>query len=78
MIADVPCSGLGVLRKKSDIKYRMSESGQDALVELQREIMQTVAHYVKTGGTLLYSTCTIHRAENEDNVAWFLETESTV
>lgn len=73
VIADVPCSGLGVLRKKSDIKYRMSVEAEEELVRLQREIVQTVAHYVKPGGTLLYSTCTIHRAENEDNVAWFLE-----
>lgn len=73
VIADVPCSGLGVLRKKSDIKYRMSVEAEEELVRLQREIVRTVAHYVKPGGTLLYSTCTIHRAENEDNVAWFLE-----
>ena len=73
VIADVPCSGLGVLRKKSDIKYRMSVEAEEELVRLQREIVQTVAHYVKPGGTLIYSTCTIHRAENEDNVAWFLE-----
>ena len=73
VIADVPCSGLGVLRKKSDIKYRMSEAAEAELVSLQREILQTAARYVKEGGTLLYSTCTIHRAENEENVAWFLK-----
>lgn len=73
VIADLPCSGLGVLRKKTDIKYRMSESAQAELVELQRSILQVVASYVKPGGTLMYSTCTIHRAENEKNVAWFIE-----
>lgn len=72
VIADLPCSGLGVLRKKTDIKYRMSESAEDELVELQRDILNVVASYVKPGGTLMYSTCTIHRAENEENVAWFL------
>lgn len=73
LIADLPCSGLGVLRKKTDIKYRMSEAQQEELVALQRSILDTVASYVKTGGTLIYSTCTIHRAENEENVGWFTE-----
>lgn len=71
VIADLPCSGLGVLRKKTDIKYRMSREQEEELVLLQRRILDTVAAYVKPGGTLLYSTCTIHRAENEGNVAWF-------
>lgn len=71
VIADLPCSGLGVLRKKTDIKYRMSESAETELVELQRNILHVTAAYVKPGGTLMYSTCTIHRAENEENVAWF-------
>jgi 16S rRNA (cytosine967-C5)-methyltransferase len=73
VIADLPCSGLGVLRKKTDIKYRMSAEQEKELVALQRQILGVVCDYVKAGGTLLYSTCTIHRAENEDNVAWFLE-----
>lgn len=72
VIADLPCSGLGVLRKKTDIKYRMNEDAQDKLVELQRSILNVVASYVKPSGTLMYSTCTIHRAENEENVAWFV------
>lgn len=72
LLADLPCSGLGVLRKKTDIKYRMSEAGQSELVALQRSILDTVASYVKQGGTLIYSTCTIHRAENEENVEWFV------
>ncbi len=72
VIADLPCSGLGVLRKKTDIKYRMSASAEAELVKLQRSILQVVASYVKPGGTLMYSTCTIHRAENEENVAWFV------
>lgn len=73
VIADLPCSGLGVLRKKTDIKYRMTEEGEKELVKLQRDILDQVCSYVKAGGTLLYSTCTIDRMENEENVAWFLE-----
>ena len=74
VIADLPCSGLGVLRRKTDIKYRMSREQEGQLASLQRHILDVVEAYVKPGGTLLYSTCTIHRAENEGNVAWFLET----
>lgn len=73
VLADLPCSGLGVLRKKTDIKYRFTREGESALVKLQRDILDTVCTYVKPGGTLVYSTCTINRAENEDNVRWFLE-----
>lgn len=73
VIADLPCSGLGVLGKKTDLKYKMNEEMEKELVKLQREILRTVRSYVKPGGTLIYSTCTICRAENEENAAWFLE-----
>ena len=73
MIADLPCSGLGVLKKKSDIKYRMTEDQIRELVLLQREILNNVVTYVKKGGTLIYSTCTIAKEENEQQVAWILE-----
>lgn len=72
VIADLPCSGLGVLGKKTDLKYKMTEETQADLVALQREILSKVKAYVKPGGTLIYSTCTIHEAENEGNVEWFL------
>lgn len=73
VIADLPCSGLGVLGRKSEIRYRMTKEKEESLVCLQREILTTVCQYVKPGGTLLYSTCTMNRMENEENRAWFLE-----
>ena len=73
VLADVPCSGLGVMGKKRDIKYRVTEEGIRSLPELQKEILTAVQSYVKPGGVILYSTCTINRAENEEMVTWFLE-----
>lgn len=73
VIADLPCSGLGVLGKKPDLKYKMTSETQKDLVRLQRQILGTVGKYVKPGGKLLYSTCTVCRAENEENTAWFVE-----
>lgn len=73
VIADLPCSGLGVMRKKTDIKYKMTPEKMTSLVELQRNMLHTVCNYVKEGGVLLYSTCTIHRRENEGNVSWFIK-----
>ena len=71
--ADLPCSGLGILGKKRDIRYRMNPEQMKALVELQQKIMSVIWQYVKPGGTLMYSTCTIHRAENEQMVQWFTQ-----
>lgn len=73
LLADVPCSGLGVIGRKTDIKYKMTENRQQELVKLQRKILDTVYPYVKVGGTLIYSTCTIGAEENQYNVKWFLD-----
>lgn len=73
VLADVPCSGLGIIRKKPDIRYNVSKEGIEELVKLQRRIITVVEQYVKPGGTLIYSTCTVNKAENIDNVNWFLE-----
>ncbi len=73
VIADLPCSGLGVLGKKPDLRYKMTPEMQEELVKLQRKILSVVNGYVKPGGRLLYSTCTIHRGENEENAAWFAD-----
>ena len=73
VIADLPCSGLGIIRKKSHIKYRMDEKQIHELVQLQRTILQNAVTYVKAGGTLVYSTCTITKEENDQQVDWILE-----
>lgn len=73
VIMDVPCSGLGVMGKKRDIKYHASPEGLNSIVELQKRIVEHSWQYVKPGGTLLYSTCTINPAENEDMVRWIVD-----
>lgn len=70
LIADVPCSGLGVIGKKQDIKYRVTEESMEEIVQLQKEILQNVVSYVKPGGIMMYSTCTMNPAENEEMVKW--------
>lgn len=74
LIADLPCSGLGVLGRKTDLKYKITPEAQESLVKLQRDILSAVNRYVKPGGKLIYSTCTIHRQENEENARWFADT----
>lgn len=71
VIADVPCSGLGVIRKKPDIRYKKMGDLEE-LPELQKKILEQAAKYVVSGGSLLYSTCTILKRENEDVVNGFL------
>lgn len=72
VIADVPCSGLGIIRKKPDIRYKDPEALK-GLPRVQRTILDNCARYVRPGGVLLYSTCTVLRRENEDVVDAFLE-----
>ena len=73
VLCDLPCSGLGVIGRKPDIKYRLKKEDIKALAELQKKILDVAAEYVKPGGSLLYSTCTITKEENEDNRAAFLD-----
>lgn len=73
LIADVACSGLGVMGRKTDIKYKMNPAKIQELAGLQRQILEQASTYVKPGGTLIYSTCTITNEENLDNVKWFTE-----
>ena len=72
VIADVPCSGYGVIGKKPEIKYRATPRKQEEIVILQRSILERAAEYVKSKGLLIYSTCTIAKEENEENMMWFM------
>lgn len=73
LICDLPCSGLGVIGRKSDIRYKMTADKAHELALLQQQMLDNVHSYVKKGGKLIYSTCTIHREENEENVELFLK-----
>ena len=72
VIADVPCSGLGIIRKKPDIRYKNLEETRN-LPTLQRAILENQSRYVRPGGLLLYATCTVLRRENEQVVEAFLK-----
>ena len=72
VLCDVPCSGLGIIRRKPEIKYK-SENELSDLPEIQYSIIDNASKYVRKGGRLVYSTCTLSKAENEDIVAKFLE-----
>ena len=72
VLCDVPCSGLGVLRRKPEIRYK-EDTGADTLPDIQLSILENSAAAVKLGGTLLYSTCTLNKKENNLNAARFLE-----
>lgn len=73
VIADLPCSGLGIIGRKPDIKYRITPEDLKTLADLQRQILSVIQNYVKPGGTLIFSTCTIDKEENEENAQWFLK-----
>ncbi len=70
VIADLPCSGLGIIGRKSDIKYNVSPETLKELSQLQRDILKVVVRYLKPEGILMFSTCTINKEENLDNAAW--------
>lgn len=72
VLIDAPCSGLGVMLSKPDAKYRQTEEGIASLVETQRALLDTCSQYVKPGGSLVYSTCTLLPEENEKQVQRFL------
>lgn len=73
LLLDVPCSGLGIMGKKRDIKYHFNPDELENLYALQREIVEKSLAYVKPGGVILYSTCTINPRENQRMAAWIGE-----
>ncbi len=73
VLCDVPCSGYGVLGRKSDIKYHMKQEDMDTLIPIQYNILKNASSKVKAGGVLVYSTCTLNKKENEKQVARFLK-----
>lgn len=70
LLADLPCSGLGIIGRKPDIKYNVSKDKIAGIVSLQRSILDSVCSYVKHGGYIVYSTCTLNPQENEENVRY--------
>lgn len=73
VLIDVPCSGLGIIRKKPEIKWNKKAKELRELVEIQRNIMENAWNYLQEGGELIYSTCTLNKRENEENIDWFVE-----
>ena len=73
ILCDVPCSGYGVLSRKPDIKLRMLPEDMDTLIPLQYAILKNVCQYVKKGGIIVYSTCTMNKKENEKQIQRFLK-----
>lgn len=73
LLIDAPCSGLGVLNRRADARWRKTPDDINQLVELQKSILDAMSKCLKPGGTLVYSTCTITREENDDVIDWFLD-----
>lgn len=73
VFCDAPCSGLGIMGKKRDIKYRLTPDALKDVQGLQKQILNTVWKYVKKDGILMYSTCTVNKEENEKQVQWIIE-----
>ena len=73
VLLDAPCTGLGVMTSKPDLKYRLKEQNIESIVETQKKLLDVCCRYVKPGGTLVYSTCTLLKDENGDQIAAFLQ-----
>ena len=74
ILLDVPCSGIGIIRKKPEIKWNKTRNDLRDVIPVQRDIMENAWKYLKTGGIMIYSTCTLNKEENEENIDWFLST----
>ncbi|NLK93796.1 MAG: 16S rRNA (cytosine(967)-C(5))-methyltransferase RsmB [Clostridiales bacterium] len=73
ILVDIPCSGLGIIRKKPEIKWTKTRKDLKELVNIQRMIMDNSWEYLQKGGIMVYSTCTLNKEENQENIEWFLE-----
>lgn len=78
VLIDVPCSGLGIIRRKPEIKWNKNKDDLKSLIKIQREIMKNSWQYLKSGGVMVYSTCTLNKEENEENIRWFLKSYEDV
>jgi len=77
VLVDAPCSGLGTMGHRPDIRWRKQRNETMELAELQKRILSSASRYVEPGGLLLYSTCTLSKYENEDVAKWFLQNHSS-
>lgn len=75
VLLDVPCSGMGVLRRNPDTKWKLSLEEISRLMDLQKEIMSSYSKMCKSGGLMVYATCSILHRENEEQVKWFMESD---
>lgn len=73
VVCDVPCSGVGVIKNKPEIKYKITNKYVEDISKLQYQILENSKNYVKKGGILMYSTCTIDKRENIENIERFLK-----
>ena len=76
VLVDAPCSGLGVINKKPEIKWFKNTYDLKEIIDIQRKIIFNASRYVKSNGVLMYTTCTLNKNENEDIIKWFLETNN--
>jgi len=72
ILIDVPCSGIGIIRKKPEIKWNKTRNDLREIIQVQRDIMENAWMYLNDGGIMIYSTCTLNKEENEENIEWFL------
>ena len=72
VLCDVPCSGMGTMKHKGDLKLKLTISKVNEIVELQKKILDNIVNYISNNGTLVYSTCTINKNENERQMRWFI------
>ncbi|WP_315067350.1 16S rRNA (cytosine(967)-C(5))-methyltransferase RsmB [uncultured Clostridium sp.] len=72
ILIDVPCSGIGIIRKKPEIKWNKTRADLREIIPIQREIMENAWQYLRSGGIMVYSTCTLNKEENEENIDWFV------